>query len=136
MPRPLLICDTDVLATAVWHERYLGTRSSSGEALAKERVPDLYILTGDEIPFVQDGLRDGEHVRDWMTGRFRELLAAQPAPWIEVSGARNERLHAAAVAVETLMSLGWDLADPLGWRCGWPPTRVSRDQHGSRGPVA
>jgi NadR type nicotinamide-nucleotide adenylyltransferase len=113
-PRPLLICDTDVLATAVWHERYLGARSSSGEALAKERVPDLYILTGDEIPFVQDGLRDGEHVRGWMTGRFREMLAAQPAPWVEVSGGRHERLHSAAVAVETLMSHGWDLADPLG----------------------
>ena len=107
VPRPLLICDTDLLPTAVWHERYLGTRASSGEALAKERVPDLYILTGDEIPFVQDGLRDGEHVRGWMTGRFRELLAAQPAPWIEVSGARHGRLHAASAAVETLMSRGW-----------------------------
>lgn len=114
VPHPLLICDTDVLATAVWHERYMGARSGSAEALAKERVPDLYILTGDEIPFVQDGLRDGEHVRDWMTGRFREVLAAQPAPWIEVSEAREDRLCVAVAAVEALMSRGWELADPLG----------------------
>jgi hypothetical protein len=46
----------------------------------------LYVLTGDEIPFVQDGLRDGEHLRGWMTQRFREVLAAQATPWLEVAG--------------------------------------------------
>ena len=70
VPLPLLICDTDVLATSVWHERYVGSRSLSVEAMAKQRQPDLYLLTGDEIPFVQDGLRDGEHLRPWMSERF------------------------------------------------------------------
>ena len=114
VPRPLLVCDTDVLATAVWHERYLGARSASVEALAKERVPDLYVLTDCDIPFEQDGLRDGEHLRPWMTERFREVLATQPAPSVEVSGSRQARLAAAVSAVDALLAQGWDLADPLG----------------------
>jgi len=113
-PRPVLVCDTDVLATAVWHERYVGSGSASVEAMAKTRVPDLYLLTGDEIPFVQDGMRDGEHLRGWMTRRFREVLAAQPAPWLEVTGSPTERLTAATAAVEALLHRGWELADPLG----------------------
>ena len=62
---PLLICDTDALATSVWHERYLGHRSAAVERLAADRRYALHILTADDIPFVQDGTRDGEHIRGW-----------------------------------------------------------------------
>jgi HTH-type transcriptional regulator, transcriptional repressor of NAD biosynthesis genes len=113
VPRPLLICDTDVLATSVWHERYVGERLSSVEEMAKSRVPDLYLLTNCDIPFVQDGLRDGEHVRESMTARFRQVLNAQPAPWVEVRGSRELRLESAVAAVDQVVARGWDLADPL-----------------------
>jgi hypothetical protein len=90
-PVPWLVCDTDVLATAVWHERYVGSRSPSIEKLAKSRVPHLYVLTLDDIPFVQDGLRDGEHMRSWMTQRFREVLSGVRA--LEVNGPVSMRLR-------------------------------------------
>ncbi len=99
---PILVCDTDVLATAVWHERYMGTRSEAVEALAATRRPDLYVLTGDEIPFVQDGLRDGEHLRNWMTGRFREVLSTTGVPWLEVHGDRQARLETVITTVADL----------------------------------
>ena len=35
-PVPLLVCDTDVLATAVWHERYVGHRSPVGRGARRE----------------------------------------------------------------------------------------------------
>lgn len=113
-PRPLLICDTDALATTVWHERYLGTSSPSVIALAKAQQPGLYVLTRDDIPFFQDGMRDGEHVRSWMTQRFREVLVGQPAPWIEVSGSHESRVDAAVAAIDTLIATPFVLADPLG----------------------
>ena len=112
-PRPLLLCDTDVLATAVWHERYVGWRSATVEALARARVPALYLLTTPDIPFVQDGMRDGEHLRSWMTGRFREVLGEQPAPWVEVSGSREARLAAGIRAVEEVLAAGWGLVPSL-----------------------
>jgi NadR type nicotinamide-nucleotide adenylyltransferase len=98
----LLICDTDALATSIWHERYLGTRSPAVERLAASRSYTTYILTCDDIPFVQDGTRDGQHVRGWMTDRFRQALAARPEPWLEVRGDRAARLAAAIAHVERL----------------------------------
>lgn len=115
-PVPLLVCDTDPLATTLWHERYTGTRSPSVEALAASRVPDLYLLTGDEIPFVQDGLRDGEHVRHGMQQRFREVLAAQSdggAPWVELRGTREGRLAEAVRLVDALVATPRWVADPM-----------------------
>ena len=99
---PLLVCDTDALATSIWHERYLRTRSEPVRALAAGRRYALYLLTGDEIPFVQDGTRDGEHVRGWMNGRFREELAARSEPWLEVSGSPELRLATAVAAIDAV----------------------------------
>ncbi|OGW39558.1 MAG: histidine kinase, partial [Nitrospirae bacterium GWC2_56_14] len=82
----VLICDTDPFATSIWHERYLHHRSAEVETIASTRRYDLYILTGDEIPFVQDGQRDGEHVRHWMHERFIEALTETNRPWVLVSG--------------------------------------------------
>lgn len=59
----LLVCDTNALATVLWHRRYMGGQVAALDALGRSVRADLYFLTGDEIPFVQDGLRDGEHIR-------------------------------------------------------------------------
>lgn len=94
MPKPLLICDTDVLATALWHERYVGEPAPRILERAAAHQLALYILTGDEIPFVQDGLRDGEDIRHDMQQRFRDALSAQSVPWIEVRGNVGARIRA------------------------------------------
>ena len=112
-PIPLVIADTDAFATALWHERYLGLPSPSVRTIAAARIPDLYLLTGDEIPFVQDGLRDGEHIRHAMQQRFREELSSQTAPWVEVRGSRQERLAEAIDLIEPLLASPRLLADPL-----------------------
>lgn len=110
---PVLFGDTDAFATAVWEERYLG--SASPEVRAEARRPDLYLLTDNAgVPFDDDGLRDGEHVRAWMSGRFRELLDASGVPWIELSGPHEARLRTAIGAVDALLARGWEFAAPLG----------------------
>lgn len=98
----LMVADTDAFATSIWHERYMGARSPEVEAIAKARRCDLYIVTGDEIPFVQDGLRDGEHVRHGMHRRFVERLTEEGKPFIVVRGSPEERLAAAVGAIEGL----------------------------------
>ena len=55
-----------------------------------------------------------EHLRPWMTGRFREVLASQNVPWVEVRGDRAERLRHALAAVDAILAAGWGLAPPLG----------------------
>jgi HTH-type transcriptional regulator, transcriptional repressor of NAD biosynthesis genes len=110
---PVLICDTDALATCVWQERYLGRSTRAVEELAASRRCALYLLTADDIPFVQDGLRDGEHLRGWMTRRFRERLAARPEPHVVVGGDHARRLAEAVAAVDEIVASGWELHPPL-----------------------
>jgi NadR type nicotinamide-nucleotide adenylyltransferase len=113
---PVLVCDTDALATVVWEERYVGRSSAAVRAIAAAMPPrTLYVLTGDEdVPFEDDGLRDGEHLRGWMTGRFREVLDAGDVPWVEVKGPPDERLRQALATVDGHLARGWAFTDPLG----------------------
>jgi HTH-type transcriptional repressor of NAD biosynthesis genes len=113
VPRPLLICDTDVLATTLWHERYVAPAPAALLARAEAHPPALYLLTGDEIPFVQDGLRDGEHIRHDMQQRFRDTLAGQPVPWLEVRGSVLDRVAQASVAIDRMLAGAFDFALPL-----------------------
>ncbi|OGZ06666.1 MAG: hypothetical protein A3C93_00235 [Candidatus Lloydbacteria bacterium RIFCSPHIGHO2_02_FULL_54_17] len=101
----LLVCDTDAFATTLWHERYMGLPSETVARIADQVVHDLYILTGDEIPFVQDGFRDGEHIRHGMQRRFFEELKRTGRPYLHVEGSPEERLAAASRAVDKLLTL-------------------------------
>ncbi len=101
----LVICDTDAYATSIWHERYVGSRSKAVEDLSHRYPRDLYILTSDEIPFVQDGTRDGESIRHWMHKRFIERLKEDHQLFIEVSGSKEKRLKAAVNAIDQLFKV-------------------------------
>lgn len=110
---PILFGDTDALATTLWEERYLGG-SPSPEVAALVRAPDLYLLTDDDgVPFVDDGLRDGESIRSWMTGRFRELVRGSRVRNLDLTGSYPERLRAAVAACDVLLARGWSFAAPL-----------------------
>lgn len=99
----LLICDTNSFATRLWHERYVGAMSPDVDAIAARCRCDLYVLTGIDIPFIQDGIRDGEHIRPAMHRRFIEELNQQNVPWLLVSGTHEERLATAIPACEALL---------------------------------
>lgn len=99
----VLICDTNAFATCLWHRRYMGSDSLAIESIAAERHYDLYLLTGDEIPFVQDGLRDGEHIRHQMQEWFEEALTKQPVPWMLVEGTPQERLAKAFARIRQIL---------------------------------
>ena len=101
----ILVCDTNAFATVLWHRRYLGRDHPPLQEAASRCVSHLYILTGDEIPFVQDGLRDGEHIRHEMHRWFLTALTGQSSPWLPVQGSRQERLSAALRACRNI--LGW-----------------------------
>lgn len=129
---PLLVCDTDAFATCIWHTRYC-TLESLGAVTAStlpwEKLPlpaglrkvaeagrvALYLLTDHVgVPFVDDGLRDGEHIREWMTGEFRARLTETGRPWIELTGPLEERVEQAVAACDGLLQRGWTFTEPLG----------------------
>lgn len=99
----ILICDTNAFATCLWHRRYMGFDHAPLEEFAKGCRTDFYLLTGDEIPFVQDGLRDGEHVRHEMHQWFETALARQHVPWVCIRGPAEERLNSSMKAIQELL---------------------------------
>jgi HTH-type transcriptional regulator, transcriptional repressor of NAD biosynthesis genes len=99
---PVLICDTDAFATEIWHERYVGARSDALVKLAAELPRRRSYLLSDwrDVPFENDGLRDGEHIREWMHQTFAARLAAQSAPWRVIEGTLEERIAQALEWIE------------------------------------
>ncbi|MEU0134400.1 AAA family ATPase [Streptomyces sp. NPDC006296] len=111
---PVLFCDTDSFATTVWHERYLGGRNPLVEKTADRLTHHLWLLTGHEgVPFEDDGLRDGEELRPWMTDHFRAELTRTGRRFVEITGSPTERLDAAVAAVDELLATGWHFTAPL-----------------------
>ncbi len=101
----LLICDTDAFATAIWHRRYLHQRSLAVEAIAaRQRRPDLYLLTDADTPFVQDGTRDGELIREWMHQTFIAELATERRPYRLLRGSWADRFTQAVGCIDELMA--------------------------------
>ncbi|MFD4671165.1 AAA family ATPase [Lentzea sp. NPDC058450] len=94
---PLVIADNDAFAATVWGERYLGFRPE----IFAGTEPDLYLLTDHAgVPFEQDGWRDGEHLREWMTGLFEKELTRRGVPWLKLT---DDRFATAVTAIEHLM---------------------------------
>ncbi|MEU5660762.1 AAA family ATPase [Streptomyces sp. NPDC047737] len=111
---PVLFCDTDSFATTVWHERYIGGRNPLVEKTADRNRHHLWLLTSHEgVAFEDDGLRDGEELRPWMTDRFRAELTRTGREFIEITGSRQERLATAVAAVDALLAAGPHFTAPL-----------------------
>ncbi|NUT48414.1 MAG: AAA family ATPase, partial [Saccharothrix sp.] len=109
---PVLVCDNDPWAATVWGHRYLG--APHPDIAPDARRPALYLLTDHVgVPFEQDGWRDGEHLRAWMTAEFRAGLDARGVPWRLITGSRDERLRQALAAVEEAVAAHFRFGDPL-----------------------
>lgn len=100
----VLICDTNAFATATWFERYAGTRHPEVDAIGARDKVDLYLIPSPDVPFVQDGVRDGEKIRGWMHDRFLELIRAGGTPYLLITGAWDARLPQAIAAIDALLA--------------------------------
>jgi HTH-type transcriptional repressor of NAD biosynthesis genes len=105
----VLICDTNAFATGTWHERYVGSRDTGVDAVgARDRV-DLYLLCAPDFPFVQDGWRDGESIRDWMHERFLAQLRAGDGRFVLLEGGEADRRARALAEIRQLLARPFDL---------------------------
>jgi nicotinamide riboside kinase len=70
----------------------------------------LYVLTDSSTPFVQDGYRDGEGIRQWMHDRFRTALTQKARPFLEIGGPHERRLAGARDAIRSIMAQPFNYA--------------------------
>lgn len=107
----MLLCDNDTFALSIWCERYLGEHQDTIYSMYEE-ASDLnnhakvYILTKPNVPFVQDGYRDGEHIREWMYAKFIEELVKRGMRYYVIdSPDYNERFLKAVQIIESCMQV-------------------------------
>lgn len=96
----ILIADTNAFATAIWHERYKGFRHPEVDAIAARDKVDLYLIPAPDLPFHQDGIRDGETIRQWMHERFLEEVGQSGVPYAVIRGLGDARFEAALTAIQ------------------------------------
>lgn len=105
---PLLVCDTDAFATAIWERRYLAGRARGPQPWATTLLPrhDLYLLTSHEgVPWHDDGLREGDlAIRAAMTGWFAEALTAAGHSWVLLTGSLTDRAALAVRATDGVLA--------------------------------
>jgi NadR type nicotinamide-nucleotide adenylyltransferase len=99
----VLFADTNAFATGTWYERYQRSRDPRVDAIGARDRAHLYLLTSPDVPFVQDGFRDGEGIRHWMDRRFAEQLAGGPTPLVRLEGPHEARFERAVFAVSNLL---------------------------------
>lgn len=111
----LVFCDTDPVATLMFHELYLGEpmgRDAVEATVAIARRRALYLLTDDVgVPFEEDGTRLFEARRPWSTRWFADFFAAHGIDYVRLTGSHEERLSQAVAAVEAIEPPR--LVDPL-----------------------
>ncbi len=76
--------------------------------------PAIYLLTDHVgVPFVQDGIRDGEHIRAEMTRWFEDALTATGRSWVLLTGPLSERVDLAERVVNLALAQRSSFGAPL-----------------------
>jgi HTH-type transcriptional repressor of NAD biosynthesis genes len=99
----VLICDTNAFLTGIWHRRYLGFYAPEVDAHSAGRHYDLVLYFPANIPFVQDGTRDGELIRPEMSEWILERLQEQGIPFHMMEGSVKERVALACKLIKQLL---------------------------------
>jgi len=103
----LLIQDTDLLSMVVYSRHYYGDCPRWIEEAFEKRAADLYLLTGIDIPWVPDGeQRDRGDRREEMHALFPSALVDRRLTYAEIRGSRGQRLEAAVMRIDQLLSRG------------------------------
>jgi len=65
------------------------------------------------VPFVQDGLRDGESIRSWMTQRFIDRLTQEHRKHVVLRGTLEERIWQALNEIDRCVEDRFSFGGPL-----------------------
>jgi NadR type nicotinamide-nucleotide adenylyltransferase len=101
---PLFI-DTDMYVMKVWCEFVFNKCHRFTLDQIAERKYDLYLLCNTDLPWVKDELREYPDVetREKLFYIYKDIMAGQPTPWVEINGNYETRLQTAINAVDRLL---------------------------------
>ncbi len=102
---PLLFLDTNMYVMKVWYEYVFQKCEQLVLDEISKRTYDLYLLCNIDLPWAADEMREypDEQPRMELYNIYKDLLINQTTPWVEISGAYEERLQKAVEAVERIL---------------------------------
>jgi HTH-type transcriptional regulator, transcriptional repressor of NAD biosynthesis genes len=100
----ILFCDTDLITTQIYSEKYLGVVPGVLFALEKEIHYDRYFLFDIDVPWVADGLRDLNNQREEMIKVFKKELVKRKIVFTRVRGDWEERSRIVTKEIDDLFS--------------------------------
>lgn len=101
-----LICDTDLYVFKVWSEHaYQHCHRWILEQIASRKY-DLYLLTGIDIPWEADPLREhsSPHLRSYFYHQYKDIVQQSGVPWEAINGSPQERLDKALNTINRLLN--------------------------------
>ena len=102
--RQLLFCDTNVVVTRVWSETHFdGYCDPLIIACTEQFRYDLYFLTGIDVPWEKDDLRDRPDDRQMMFDYFKDTLDKLQENYLVLEGNQEERFKKAVAAIDLLL---------------------------------
>lgn len=103
-----LICDNDSFSSSIWNERYCGKVSNEIENIYKAYdqtvYTQIYLLTKVDVPFVQDGFRDGEDIREWMYQRFVDKLTECKKEYYILAGDYDTKYQTVCHIIDSIIN--------------------------------
>lgn len=100
----ILFCDTNILVTKVWSETHFdGYCSPALSQLVKQTQYDMYLLTGIDVPWEKDDLRDRPNDREEMFTYFKTQLAHFNFPYTFLTGNHHHRLKQAITVLDSFL---------------------------------
>ena len=100
----ILFCDTNVLVTQIWSETHFDGYCDPKIIAAVNQVHyDLYLLTGIDIPWEADDLRDRPNDRASIFEYFKIKLKEQKIAYKHIKGDRENRIKQATTAIDSII---------------------------------
>ena len=102
--KKLLICDTNVVVTKVWSETHFeGYCDPQIDDCSRKFNYDYYLLTGIDVPWQKDDLRDRPYDRQIMFDYFKKTLDQLRENYFVLEGNQEERLRKAIAVIDKLL---------------------------------
>ncbi|HFA49361.1 MAG TPA: hypothetical protein ENJ95_10125 [Bacteroidetes bacterium] len=99
----LLICDTDLISTEVWADYFLDECPKWIMETNRTRYYDLFLLLAPDIPWIDDGIRNFNHIREEHFEKLRDGLKKRGVPFEIISGDFGERFQRAVKIIDWML---------------------------------
>lgn len=100
-----LFCDTSLITLKIWSELEFGLTPPLITELLELSRYNLYLITDNQIPWVEDSQRQNKHSRELLFNLNLNEIKRTTIPFAIIKGDKKDRLKNAILEINTLLDL-------------------------------